>query len=246
MKYYTIFGKDDGFGAQYQSIMSGIAYCEYNNYIYYHTPFKTIGHNVDVDKLNNFIGINNDNLLKNNIYPKEDELKNMIVEPISHSVTFCKDPNIYYTDKVKKILRDYYYSTEKPKIDNIDIAIHIRRGDVNLQYEYKGRYTENDIYKKIIKALKSKYPSYSITIFSEGNISDFSDLKLLNSQFKLNTDICETYHSLVTAKILVTAKSSFSYSSAILNENIVYYQNFWHNQLDNWLNVQTLIDDDSI
>ena len=37
--YYTIVGKTDGFGAQYQAILSGIAYCKFKNYIYIHTPF---------------------------------------------------------------------------------------------------------------------------------------------------------------------------------------------------------------
>ena len=42
MKTYTIEGKIDGFGAQYNAIMSGIAYCEYMNYQYEHTPFRRI------------------------------------------------------------------------------------------------------------------------------------------------------------------------------------------------------------
>jgi GH25 family lysozyme M1 (1,4-beta-N-acetylmuramidase) len=55
--YYTITGKCDGFGAQYQSILSGIALCKAENYIYVHTPMKTIEHGVDVNKANEFIGI---------------------------------------------------------------------------------------------------------------------------------------------------------------------------------------------
>ena len=44
MTKYTISGKSDGFGAQYQSIMSGIAYCNYMNYQYIHTPMKILSH----------------------------------------------------------------------------------------------------------------------------------------------------------------------------------------------------------
>ena len=57
--YYTIKGKDDGFGAQYQAILSGISYCNYKNYIYIHTPFTQIDHAIDVSKANEFIGIHN-------------------------------------------------------------------------------------------------------------------------------------------------------------------------------------------
>ena len=42
--YYTITGKTDGFGSQYQAIMSGIAYCYYNNYEYIHTPIIKMEH----------------------------------------------------------------------------------------------------------------------------------------------------------------------------------------------------------
>ena len=46
---------------------------------------------------------------------------------------------------------------------------------------------------------------------------------------------------MVLAKILVTAKSSFSYCAAILNPNKIYYINFWHKSLNHWLNIEDLI-----
>jgi hypothetical protein len=59
---YTIKGKEDGFGAQYQAIMSGIAYCIYKKYVYVHTPFTKIEHDCDVEKANDFIGIKNNTI----------------------------------------------------------------------------------------------------------------------------------------------------------------------------------------
>jgi hypothetical protein len=36
--------------------------------------------------------------------------------------------------------------------------------------------------------------------------------------------------------ILVMSKSSFSYSAALLNENIVYYpKDFWHKKASHWI-----------
>lgn len=237
MLYYTITGKTDGFGAQYMAVMSGIAFCKYNNYIYVHTPFTQMEHDVDINKLNLFIGINNDHLIINNLLPINN---NIIANDYSKEVLYSNNPNIYYTDQVINILQDYYYSTEKPIIENIDIAIHIRRGDVTKQ-KLQFRYTSNEIYNKIIKSLKTKYPLYNITIFSEGNYNDFKDLEINQNNLKLNIDIIETFHSLVSAKILVMAKSSFSYSAGILNKNIIYYEDFWHKPLNNWLNISSLI-----
>lgn len=229
--YYTIKGKCDGFGAQYQSILSGISYCAYKNYIYIHTPFTQMEHNIDINKANEFIGIHS-NL---EIY---DSNCKIIEKKYELEVNSCRKPSIYYTDKVLEYIRKCYYSSEKPHIGLIDIAIHIRRGDVT-----KGnkRYTDNNFYAKIIQKLKIKYPTYTITVFSEGNYNDFNNLGLEEKCFKLNTDIFETFHSLVCAKVLIQSFSSFSYCAGILNQNKVYhYDGFWHNKLDHWLKSSSL------
>jgi len=219
---YTISGKSDGFGAQYQAVMSGIAYCRFKNYDYVHTPFKTIEHNGNVKSLNDFIGIQN--LHSENVD---------ITEPFSNEVHWSDNPSRYYTSDVIALLRKYYYTTSKPVIQKVDIAIHIRRGDVNME-KFPERYTSNSYYNKIIKFLNLKYPSYNIAIFSEGSKEDFAELSGKNLTFRLNKSIEETFHSLVSADILVTAKSSFSYSAAILNANQVYYLDFWHKPLNHW------------
>jgi hypothetical protein len=226
--YYTISGKTDGFGAQYHAMMSGIALCENKKYVYIHTPFKQMEHGVNIEKLNEFIGI------------KGETAPCTIKEEWSREVHDSLTPSIYYTDKVIKIIRDAYYSTPKPKISaGIDIAIHIRRGDVSNRKNAE-RFTSNTEYAQIIRSLKLLYPSYNILIFSEGDVADFADLNLDSSYFRLNTDVMETFHSLVSAKVLVIAKSSFSYAAAILNKNIIYYADFWHKPFVHWLDIKTL------
>jgi hypothetical protein len=241
-KYYTITGKTDGFGAQYQAVMSGIAICNYKNIIYVHTPFNKIEHKVNVKKLNEFIGISNKELKESGLFPKNPQ--NITKEDFNRKVHFHNTPSIFYTDNVLKIIRDYYYSTEKPSIGCIDIAIHIRRGDVNKNTMHRkiSRYTDNSCYIKIIEGLKNKYPGQTITVFSEGRYENFKDLGLDEGCFQLNTDIMETFHSLVSAKILVMCVSSFSYSAALLNKNIIYYQDFWHKPLDHWISINSLIE----
>jgi hypothetical protein len=219
---YTITNRNDGFGAQYLGVMSGIAYCKFKNYNYIHTPFKNIEQDGDVKSLNNFIGIPNQQS-KNNID---------ISEKFSALVHSARNPSEYYTDDLITLLRNYYYTTSKPIIEKVDIAIHIRRGDVTLKD--KNRYTSNSYYNKIIKYLNYKYPTYNIVIFSEGSKDNFNELDGKNLLFRLNKSIEETFHSFVSAKILVTAKSSFSYSAAILNSKKVYYINFWHKPLKKW------------
>ena len=221
-RYYTVKPPTyDGFGAQYHAIMSGIAYCKHEGLTYVHTPFQEIAHEGDTETLNKFIGI-----------PAGNAQKNMIIEPHSEVVHWSERPSEYYTEDVIKSLRDSYYRTDKPDITSPDIAIHIRRGDVN-NGDAK-RFTSNDTYKKLIDTLQVRYPDYSVTIYSEGKEADFSEIASDNMQFRLNENLTDTFHGLVTAKVLVTAKSSLSYTAAILNENTVYYQDFWHKPLDHW------------
>jgi len=230
--YYTIADKHDGFGSQYQGIFSGIALCKAENYIYVHTPIKILQHGVDVKKANEFIGI------KNNI--ENYDTNNIIKERFSAKVHWCKTPSIYYTDEVIDYIRNCYYSTEKPNIGLIDIAIHIRRGDVSKTREV-GRYIDNKFYAEVIKKLKVKYPVYTITVFSEGKYEDFNDLGLEESCFKLNTDVFESFHSLVSSKVLIIGYSSFSWTAGLINKNIVYhYDSYWHKKLDHWISLSSL------
>jgi len=238
-KYYTITSPQyDGFGAQYQAILSGIAYSESKGLTYVHTPYSDLGHKHDglnVNEMNEFIGIKTS--------PMASEVDSVQSEMYSSEVHYSDRPSVYYTPEVIQKLRDYYYSSPKPIIEQNDIAIHVRRGDVGKEnggpekdaHGVKfSRFTSNDEYKRIISALKKEYPTYTITLHSQGNLADFSDLMGENITCKLNEDLRQTFHSFVTAKVFVMAKSSLSYSAAILNEGTVYYQEFWHKPLDGW------------
>ena len=225
---YTITGKTDGFGSQYHAIMSGVALCHRYNLLYIHTPIKSLEHNVKVDEVNTFIGI-----------PTGSIEGCTHSEEFSGEVHYSERPSLFYTPRVVQQLRDWYYSTTKPEIQNIDIAIHIRRGDVT-KVDHPGRFTDTSVYVKAIETLRNFYPTYTITIFSEGSIDDFKELGLPAECFRLNVDVKETFHSLVTSKILVMSKSSLSYAAAILNKNSVYYEEFWHKPLDGWLKINIL------
>lgn len=227
----TIIRNGEGFGSIYQSIMSGIAYCEYYNKIFIYTPVTFIGHNVSNVDFEKITGLNE--LL--NCNSREIKKYEYIRE-----VHFSKTPDIYYTEKVRNKLRNLYYKNTKIKNCKYDIAVHIRRGDVVSQKQ-NHRYISMIDYKNIILDLKKKYPEYSICVYSEGNIKDFKELNDLNINYVLDGDPLYTFQNLVAAKILVTAKSSFSYSAALLSEGIIYYIPQKHKPLNNWnvLNVNS-------
>lgn len=232
-RFYTIL-KTDGFGAQFHGIMALIAYCDFYGYTYVHKPLFNIEHGVDPATMNEFIGMKGVTLLKD--LPKD---AHVIHIRCPNEVHDSKTPSKFYTPVVIAKLRDYYRTGKKPQTETPEIAVHIRRGDV--KKDNRQRYTDNAIYKQLIQVLKVKYPNMMITVFSEGKVGDFNDIGLPEANFCLNADIRSTFHSLVLAKVLVCSKSSFSYSAALLNENTIYYQDFWHAKLDNWQHFSELI-----
>ena len=168
--------------------------------------------------------------------------------------------------------------------DKIDIAVHVRKGDV-IEWNITTRITPNEYFINVIKQLYNVFGDKArIHIFSEGTIqSDFPELekiqntdvdinyfigehndKITNCDYNLatlkdkddtfkdlilnmhlNGDARTAFSHLVSADILVTCKSCFSYVAAILNENgTVLFSEFWFPSLSNsWI---TLNKDGSI
>ena len=217
---YTV-ARGDGFGAQYQGMMSGVAYARFMNYQYVHTPFRRLDHGADVAAMNRFIGI-----------PVTGERAD-IREDGASLVNGSDTPDIYNTEELRALIRGWNFSTDKPKVNPEQIAIHIRRGDAARQ-NLTFRLTSNAFYRRLILDLKAQYPGLGVIIHSEGEPADFSDLRFENVELALNQDLRLTFHSLVMARVLVTAKSSLSYAAALLNQNTIYYIPFWHKPLKSW------------
>ena len=243
---FTIVGKSDGFGSQLQACFSLIAYCYYKNYTYIHTPMNRMHHNdEDVENfptfMNNFINFESKFKTSNQISNYETSILNQVKEGffVHGSLT----PEYFYNTHVLNVLKDIYYSNSKPIIttyDNtkINIAIHIRRGDVNPQ-RYPNRFIPNQIYIDLIK--KIDLSNCLIHIFSQGTLEDFTNIIESFPEnefiFHLNENIQLTFHSMVKADILILSKSSFSYCAALLNENTIIANlitSWWHKPLNHW------------
>jgi hypothetical protein len=236
-KNYTIRGKKDGFGCQFNAKLSGLAFClnsgSWNcQYRYIHTPFLSVSHGwrdeEDVQKLNEFVGIPDNRKGKKIHVPKRFESK------------VFGDPNAFYNSRVLDAIRGYYWSAPKPPSSDCEIVVHIRRGDVQPHRggDRKRRHTPNNWYNRVIPAVALEYPHYKIAIHSEGQMSEFESImddwplhltdrvtfklaqdSVTNQQF----DLLTTFHDMVTAKVLVMSRSGLAYTAGILNENNVFF-----------------------
>ncbi len=241
----TIQGKTDGFGSQLQAIFSLIAYCYYKGYTFIHTPMYKMHHNNNNIKnfpkhMNDFINIESKFKTINELSNYEKSILHTFKEgPFVHG---SLHPEYFYDNHILNLLREIYFSREKPKtcydVNYNNIALHIRRGDVNENKHYS-RFSKNEEYIDLLK--KIDLENSIIHIFSEGDERDFQDIvdafPNIKSVMHINEDIQVTFHHLVMSDVLVLAKSSFGYCAALLNKNKIIanlIKRWWHKPLKQW------------
>jgi hypothetical protein len=261
--YITCSGKRDGAGAQALAIMSTMVFAEIMHIKYIHTPFAMLQHNYenDVDwekKWENFFNLGKgelkigDNLLNisREIPLGESPLKIRKQTNTLFVVRHCHDyvdmfPNKYF--RLKNKLVEKYYASSKSgyglhyEPNKVNVAIHLRRGDVNDKNQFRDKFTENrfvvDVLSKILEIFALQGVESSICIYSIGEMAEFKELEKLNLKFFLNISPFTTFHNLVCADVLIMSKSTFSYSAALLSNGIVFYESFRHQPLNSWIKV---------
>ena len=114
--------------------------------------------------------------------------------------------------------------------DKINVALHIRRGDVRSRLSQgdetmKKRWLELSYYEKIIDQISSMCADKErlrFIVFSEGEEKDFRSLTEFHSNITmcLNMSAEQSFLHLCYADILVTAPSSFSIIAGAINKGI--------------------------
>ena len=233
-----IAGKTDGFGAQYQAKLSGVALARKEGRCYCHAPFDTMEHldggDETVSDMEAFGGMRSDACCNT---------QNVETRLYADEVHWSAKPSDYYTSDVRRELRDMYDANPKRKTDACEVVIHARRGDSHPSHEYAKRhnpdgdprFTSDTRLQSTVAQAKARFPDEKVCVFSEGDRESFPALPA-DVELHLNGSIRDTFHSMVTAPRLVVADSSFSYTAGLLNQNQVYVTNrhWWHRPLDHW------------
>ena len=151
---------------------------------------------------------------------------------------------------VNKITSNFNYTfNEAYQKMFFTITIHIRRGDISINYggpnPDRPRYTYNKYYKDILKKALEELKNYSfhvvINICSQSKTSEsfdeFKELKTNNCSINiyLDTELENVFNLMIHADIFIMAKSSFSFVPAIYNKRCIVYEPFWHKKLNHWL-----------
>jgi hypothetical protein len=235
---YTHQIRTDGFGAQYQTIITTYIFCMKHNMKYKYSPFITVAHNYDNDpyytnKLEELMNLQS-NIENNDSTSTVIHFYDMINDFEENIDECCNSESMQFIKECfwKNKERDFF------KNNKMNISIHIRRENSQDKGEAGDRAnTPNSYYLNRMNEIRQKYVDKELLfhIYSQGNIEDFKDLEKEDVQFHLNEDMTSTFVGLVAADILITSPSSFSYVAALLSDGIIYAKRFWHNPKKEWI-----------
>lgn len=160
--------------------------------------------------------------------------------------------DLWCIDILRRKYRNSNCFRERPKYeqDVINIAIHVRRGDIVQLGDKKNanltmRWLDDDYYIRIIDSIVEVIGEhkYMLYLCSQGEKATFKNyLKFKNMKLCTDLSAIQTFRLLTDADILIMSRSGFSYQAAKLNNHgiIIYPFGFWHDVFDN---KRTLIPD---
>uniref|UniRef100_A0A6C0B031 Glycosyl transferase family 1 domain-containing protein n=1 Tax=viral metagenome TaxID=1070528 RepID=A0A6C0B031_9ZZZZ len=241
--FYTVQERNDGFGAQFQTMICCILIAENSGNEYIHTPIKSMEHNYDNDpefisKVENFMNLKN-NYEYINTETNLSEIKILDVWYIINN--FEANINTYLnSDSLKKIKNCFWKNKNRNffKNNKLNIAVHIRRPNTHDNGGCGERGTTPlKYYFDIIEKIKQNYSNRELLfhIYSQNDINEYDVFDKKNVIFHLNESLFDTFTGLVAADMLITSRSSLGYSAAILSDGEIYYQPFQHIPGEKWI-----------
>ena len=127
------------------------------------------------------------------------------------------------------------------KGDSVNIAVHVRRGDINSgqvsgDKQLTMRWLRDEYYEGVLQQISEIFKDTPINIFlfSQGKKEDYMKFeKYGNIYYCVNMSPMESFLHMVRSDILVTSRSSFSYKPALLSDGIrICPDGFWHGYPD--------------
>jgi|LakMenE18May11ns_1017448.scaffolds.fasta_scaffold9958213_8 hypothetical protein len=241
--FYTVDERVDGFGAQFQTIIYCILIAENTGNTYIHRRIRTMEHNYYNDpqylsKVELLMNVS-DNYKNIN----DTSLNETIISFNPHKLIYNFESNINFllnSESLIKLKTNFWKNKNRNIFNNdaFNIAIHIRSKNLHDITLDSNRSTPLKYYFNIIELIKKNNINSKKLIFhiySQNDMSDYDEFDKEGLCFHLNENMFDTFTGLVAADILVTSRSSFSYTAAILSDGIIYYQPFWHPPGEKWI-----------
>jgi hypothetical protein len=248
---YGIIGKTDLLGSFSLHLLYARLLAEYY--------CKKLAFNINTNLLNFSDTGAQDHYLKN----KESIDKHIYYRTtISNALITCNEPtysNIGGTSQIEDILLSIGFDKvlqhsqsqirddvlkNIPMQNYIDtsnlIAIHFRSDEV---INMTDRYIHSSNYVDIINELRKSMPEKEIIIFTgsrppieHDDFNTFEGLRIICENDNNSPNVLQIWRIFIEANILVTARSGFSYTPALLRtpDQTTYYAKMWHSKPHHW------------
>lgn len=257
--YLTCRDRDDGGGAQISARISAMICADLKGLTYAHSPVADVAHAPAgmapaawSQAWEYFFNLGSGEVTAAEIeargYPVVAVPKPHRFFPRSrrlHVVAHCHKVTDHHPKAWAAIaprLREKYLLSPKPELAGYDdgrvqIAVHLRRGDVGSSGRFSERFTADEVVLSRLKAvLDALGPDRAtVRLFSQGAPDDFRAFIDLGVHLHLDDDVFETFHHFVRSDVLFVAKSTFSYLGGVIGGNVCLYEPFWHPALPGWL-----------
>lgn len=239
----TCRGRIDGAGQQAMAVVSAMMLARFAGCRYLHSPFVSMHHaeGTPEDWAGRWEGFFNLGDGEASVPPDAElvPLAAAIEDPDAYTgrpiVVFrplfsLPDEAAPIGERLRGELRRKYWRSPKTAIPShrspsgFTVAIHLRRGDVT-PIQSGHRYVRDDtILRHIARLRRAVAPlgrPLTLNLYSEGDIAEFGAFADAGCNLHISADPFETLHNMVTADILVSAPSNFSYVAALLCRGIV-------------------------
>jgi hypothetical protein len=250
--YLTSERRNDGFGAQFQTILYTALFAEHLSLPYIYRPIKEIGNYDDetfYEEIDRFV-----NLKKkyNNLYEfnSEQEIKCINYQLVMQTVESNFD-TLLESETIKTFKELFWEHKNRISLnsDDFTIAIHIRRyNEYDHILKIYRNYRDFNYYKDLMHRLRNIYKDKKCIfhIYSQGKMEEFKlfaekDVVLHIDEGLTQKDFFDHFVGLVGANVLVTSNSSFSYTAALLTDGIVYYEKCVHPPARKWIQLEELM-----
>ena len=155
---------------------------------------------------------------------------------LRHDDYFSQDTAVF-TDAWLAYIRSQLKRIKAPDRDALQVAIHMRRGDVTPCTEPE-RYLPNSYYLSVVDQYIPKFSlgrAINVTLYSESASHEgWEPFEKRGYNLVLGSNVAQVWEALISADVLIISRSSFSLVPALFNENVVLYTPFWHKPLGNW------------
>ena len=234
------YGFEDGFGSQYQNILASLIYSQWTNKTFCASPITAIHHEgfdnsrtqvlVDVGKMLHIKMLEGDAASIHDVVilpPMKAWFDNFISSKAGEtfSLRILQDVGQRFASDVVRKQKHAVVHVREPN-----------RFDLEFKTDMSIRSLGIHVICRVMRAVHSAHGPIDFHVYSQGDAKHF-DIFRNDTQIQLHLDapLNSTFQALVTADILISARSSLSYTAGLISRGEVWAPvPFWHNYPSHW------------